>query len=1134
MPIWEEIDGNHDVIIEASAGTGKTYTLQHIVDHLVTQGNCKASEILLVTYTDKAAGELHDRIRTQLAKLPNGLPADFEEMTIGTIHSFCNKILTDYAFENHLPMQREIQGDTSNLIRQAVLNVLRGNDFLDGEGSLMVESQLKNDLTSFIDNLVAQVKDHKDDVPPPVENPILYENLCQAGRAVADRLAGRDLYQWAFEPYQNYINGNGKKGAENFYRDISVLFNELCNKNFTNCQIEFGILIQKISNANNQPTPQILKNAQANVNNATRLLAIDELAPWAELVEKSRFFHETTTSILSNQAYEEWQRLKAQQCTLSFDDMIQETRATIAREAAKENSPFLASIRKRYRIAMVDEFQDTDPAQWEIFQTLFSKANNPDGFLLVVGDPKQAIYSFRGADINTYNKAKGIIMPNMPGEQPFVLNQTFRSSEELIGEFNTLFGDDWFTNNDNIDYTPVAYPQGNEKFKDIKDKYGALCLLESAPAADIAASNRDRCLPVFAKHAVTEIQRLMGDEKAVIRVKNENGDYVIRHLQYRDFCFLVKAKADAKPIRRALNKAHIPFSFHKEPGIFDSTESESLLALFDFLADRKPGNLAAVLLTPFFHITPAGLAAATENPDPNVNDLFDKWGEYVCKRKWSLLFESFMNDTLLATPQENECEFDRLRAGTRQILDRLLGELGSSAMGIQEFAARLRQIRNQEKAASENAKPRAISSEKDRVGIITMHSSKGLEYPVVFVPYGWGSPRAGEKPDELRRLLYVALTRAEYRLYLPWSKDAGENGFGSKNAALLANEFLYNAIKRVLAQKGLSDQEAVNPANWATAFYGDATVEEMRRAAENAVSTAIPVPEEAPGIQIAGATRLRWDSASSLKHHVTVPKKSLEPPRRDPNDEVESDDKQKKPSTLLPYGNISGNVFHCIMETLCNNPDLENKPGFCKVGQAASWEDLVNENSPFLEIVRNAMRDNGLQNNQQDGDSTEKLLARIIWKTLRTQIAIGKHTFRLCEIPATDRRAEVKFVLNENTALELNQETNDCFNGSIDLIVRPKGKEGPFFILDWKTNYLSEYSEGTLAKAMIESGYDIQYKLYSLAASKWLTGKNTLGGIGFVFVRAAEKGDAPAIFAKDAENGFLEDASQTIKKAIHQ
>ena len=1110
--VCNQIHYDKDAIIEASAGTGKTYTLQSIVLKLLLEKTIDSvKNLLLVTYTEKAAGELKDKIRTVLEEA-GCLPSDFDEVTICTIHSFCRSLLTEYAFENRVPMQTEVCGSDADMIHQAVLKALHSEEYRNQQGPDFVELMTEAGLTA--DDLVAEIqKNFKSTDPMP----------------------------------ESVEKGRGKK---------------------------------KVS----------VRDCKAILVNALRPIA-------------QRMFHE----------------IKESTSVMTFDDLVERACKVVEDEAevekAGQKGVLLEAIRRKYRIALVDEFQDTDSKQWEIFKSIFSHnvnkiddgPNPKQGALLVVGDPKQAIYSFRGADVGAYLAAKNEITGGDDGKVKR-LDTTYRSSPKLVAAFNKIFGENigtdhsWFEDmkegSGSIDYKAVdPPPPETKKFDgiDYHSEFGEpVERLESMSgdkppktpsSANSGYGNRACCLPEFLCNAAREIKRLVSLKPAAYTTVDKDTGAVVPHtFSYRDMCILVRGHADADKAREILAAANIPFSIYKEQGIYASAEAEALLTLFDFLSvPSRRGRLEALLLTPLFGYSPDQLEARRKQEDRGFSKQLDAWQELVSKKEWSKLFESVMNDTLLAHPSKDDPDFDRSWAATRQILDKLLESVGRKAQTIDEFADVLRFWRQDDKHAGEDGALRRKESEADRVQIMTMHVSKGLEYPVVFIAWGFGKlgsqAREGEKDAAIReekRLLYVALTRAEHKLYLPWSQWAlhrrmkknrageivdewDETGIGSVGSALL----IPNAEKLTASQKN-PDLGFLARGIRALFKSDDAAKEAVIRVSERAKTAESAIKEKASvekeeetkvggdgndadaGIKVyeldaKALARQKIDNDSYSSVHRKA-KKNVESAADGGKDDENHDDvaSQKKEKTLLPRNNISGDVFHEIMETLCNNDDSDGKtPGFCTVG-GLDPDDLA-QKKDLLDLIRKTMRKHQVDSQKgANGDTTERVLARMAWRALNVPIVIGGRTIVLRIIGASNRRAELEFVVNRANVLGDEVVTNDpqsesTFNGKIDLLVRPEGRDGPVYILDWKTNSLPSYGTETLGRAMTASDYHLQYQFYSQAVRYWLRGAE-LGGVAYMFVRAGEKsesleGDA-GVFVADAVAISQESCRAAIKNAL--
>jgi len=1078
--VWNQLDYEHDALIEASAGTGKTYALESIVLKLVEEKGYDATSILLVTFTEKAAGELKDRIRKALENA-KALPDNFDEMTIGTIHSFCRQLLSEYAFENGVPIKSEIGGDSDALVHKAVLEVLLDKEFCD---------EYQGKLFEVLEDVkIKSVAELIEEVQGIVSNTSCAKLCASMESAIVARKT--------------------KKGTKDIRRKELLL--------------------------------KLVKRACA------------------------RF-----------------EELKNQAALLTFDDMVVRAAEVVTRVPLDEGEKsmqrrFFDSIRERYRVALVDEFQDTDAHQWDIFRTLFSSSGNKvegrnlkPGFLLVVGDPKQAIYSFRGADVKVYCAARD----KLAGQKKS-LDETFRSKKTLIDAFNVFFrdaddqdsGSDWFKNGvagAGIDYKDVFYPRrGNRKFDNLRAPMGeddAVLLLESMPTRISPSAygggcfgNKASCLPEFMEHAVREMIHLKGLNPAYW-TREEGAEERMHTFSYGDMCVLVETNNDAAVVRSVLAKYGIPYGQYKQQGLYESAEAEGVLALLDYLArPNGSGNRPALLISPIIGVHPSKLSKIPRTDASAFDKFIEGLQKLAADKEWNKLFERVMSDpcTALVRPAGDLSAFNRTRAAVRQIFDALLAEVGGIADSVSEFAAVLREWRKNDKAAGEDGPLFKKESEADRVQIMTMHASKGLQFPIVFIAYGFsnqikkGTPKEEEPAalEERRRLLYVALTRAEYRLYLPWSKRAwkwivektentkGENGkvvkdangnnvttvrqvpcsgIGSVGSALLVGDdpvqtrgFLGRAIQVYFEGKENS------------AFAPDRHLpgKQTELTAPHLVNGALSRPPF-DGISIPGlkSRRVQWDSFSSIPQGGTTGASDSQKTiasSGDPQQLPEPHDPTVKAKTSLPRSNVSGNVFHEIMETLCKNDADEGDVDFT----TACDEAMQGENSPLRELIRKAMNKNQLVNREVGGTTTEAVLLRMVQNVLSTPIRIGETEIVLKDIEKKNRLAEVEFVASEQQLLSnLPEDREGAMNGKIDLLVRVGDK---VFVLDWKTNSLSGYEEVSTRKAMDEAGYHLQYKIYSLAASEWVKPYGlTIGGVAYLFVRGGEVSNRCGVFAR--------------------
>jgi len=1153
--VWNKLQYDRDGIIEASAGTGKTYALQSIVLKLVADKKdpVDVKNILLVTFTEKAAGELKDRIRDILSEA-GLLSSDFDETMICTIHSFCREILSEYAFENRVPMQMEIGGANGDLIHSAVRTALMGDDFKARYGeaydAYMDAAELfsTDDLVTAVENALGECA--KLDQAPPTP-----QHLDDGMRRGFAEMASSTILDFNGIT----VNARAKEGFDNACASIAAAKEDLASADFA----AFARAVKECAANFKKMNPSVNGRGRG-----TRLFDVrPELKSFAEALSNVQaVISSQMVADLASFSWPVFKHLKDEAAMLTFDDLVTKAYRVIEDEARRETegkrSALMDSIRRRYRIALVDEFQDTNERQWTIFRSLFSSrvnriegdgASHPkQGFLLVVGDPKQSIYSFQGADVATYLAAKGRITKGEGTQPQQSLDKTFRSCKALVESFKNMFGENsgWFSGmeegGETIDYPEVGYPDGNERFLDLEDMTGrsAVTLLESLPRQlpDIESNrgapgygNMSMCLPIFMRNAAREMKRLCSLPVAYRTRDSKTGELTDRRIRYGDMCVLVRGNAGAKIVKRALAEMGIPYSHYKERGIYGSVEAEALIAFFDFLsAPERSGNLAALLVTPLFNIHPSELEAWLASGDKQLAGLVERWQELSAQRSWIALFESVMNDTALAHPAPNDYEYDRRWTACRQILDRLLAEKGRSALVPNDFAELLRAWRKDDQRAGEDGALRQKENEGDSVQIMTMHASKGLEFKAVFIASGFSKPKDGDSLEE-KRLYYVALTRAEHKLYLPWTQwdrhlrvNEEERGLGSSGSPLLGDGFLSRAILTSFAAEGKN-------AGKETVSLPAETMVDFSEKGDGASKQKGMRTPQVYDIGYLKHLRLQWDSFSSLCRHDATDK--VVPSVENETDEM-SDGRlpaQTPVATLLPRNNVSGNVFHEIMETLCGTDEAAGGTGFA-IG-AMPLDEVLADSGPLMSLVRRTMRRNVLGNQESGGDSTERSLARMVWRALNTCIEIGERKIYLKDIKYANRLAEVEFVIDEASVLDANTPRigdivrDGAFNGKIDLLIRPDGKDGPVYVLDWKTNTLADYGKASVEAAMAAAGYPLQFKLYSLAVARWL-GREALAGVAYLFVRGGEHGDKSGVYARTIDEKALECCRQSVLGAV--
>ncbi len=437
--------------IEASAGTGKTFTIAGLFLRLILEKNLSVRDILVVTYTVAATEELRHRIRRTLANalqaFTTGASDDpflgalvkkhasqredlaarldralygFDEAPIYTIHGFCQRVLKDRAFETGSLFDTELVTDQMPLLRQVVEDYWRRHFYQAGK--LPVIFALKHGLSP--EALLPLVRDSLSHPMLKLLSPVDDQDVT----SLATKLEGvfnslREVWHGEKDAIRGYF-GSGAKWANKPYNNDELMAEafrqvELClgAPEFPPSALDAlqtfrsSAIAKGVSKRAKLPAPQ------------HRFFDLcDELAKAVE--------HYLIGVKLQAVRYAqpELQRRKLELKIQFFDDLLSRVHAALG---AGGGSALATVLRRQYRAALIDEFQDTDPLQYDIFQRAFT---GPDSHLFLIGDPKQAIYGFRGADIFTYLKASG------RADRAYTLNENWRSESGLVRAVNTVFG----------------------------------------------------------------------------------------------------------------------------------------------------------------------------------------------------------------------------------------------------------------------------------------------------------------------------------------------------------------------------------------------------------------------------------------------------------------------------------------------------------------------------------------------------------------------------------------------------------------------------------------------------------------------------------------------------------------------
>ena len=827
-------------LIEASAGTGKTYAIAGLFIRLIVEEKMPVSQILIVTFTKAATEELKERIRDKLAEANDAFDrgchsdafldglakknqgqkeasslihramAEFDDASIFTIHGFCSRILSDNAFESENLFDMELAPENESLTREIAEDFWRQQFYFE-PGEVIAHALSKQIAgPDYYEKLFQSVKTPGVEIIPEIEKPALlflktYQASLERLRSAwpASRSEVKALFYNA-SLSASVFGGMTPSGAARFSKrdlKISALMEEM--DRFVDPESLGFPLFKSFENFTATKIEASVKKKCPLVSHPIFDMC-DELRRQADALgaEMDRYLLFLDVQFITFARTEMVKRKKTSRVK-SFDDLLTGAWDALANE---KNPAFAAEIREKYDAALIDEFQDTDFLQYDIFQRLFS---SPDKTLFMIGDPKQAIYGFRGADVFSYMKAA------KEAPRRYTLIGNWRSEPGLIRGVNAIFSppskrpflfeeiafseavpgkaaaDSSHKNCGDASLPPDGEPLENRS--DIQTP-GSLKLWY-LPSENLAGKNgwiaKGDASSALTVCVANEVAKLIGGRKNPAKP----GDIAV----------LVRTNRQAKQMRQAFFEKNIPATLYNSGNIFESHEAFEMQTIMAAIAN--PGNrrlLVAALATEMMGVT-------GEEMDPEASDLFDQGSRLGEMEKYRKLWKTRGFISMFNALMDKENMRARLLSfpgGERRLTNLLhLSELiqEASASRGEDINGLLRWLRETRSSpGSEGAQIQLrLESDANAVTIATIHKCKGLEYPIVFCPFSWeglGPPRRpamfhddensrrlvcdlgseeleknslmnqNEAFAENLRLLYVALTRAKSLCHLFWGR----------------------------------------------------------------------------------------------------------------------------------------------------------------------------------------------------------------------------------------------------------------------------------------------------------------------------------------------------------------------------
>ena len=1208
-----ETSGLH--LIEASAGTGKTWTITALYILLLLEQRMRPEEILVVTYTKSATGELRDRIRTRISdtlelytsgrpprdgleeallttrctdgetatKLLTRALYSFDDAAIFTIHGFCQRALMENAFESGSLFDTEMISDQSTILRDVCDDFWRTHIMTEGDGFLKRLTAEGYTPGKLADPFRGHFQNPDLGVIPAAAAPDLAAIIAGCERLVPDlartwqterdaiiqQLFQANLSQTSYKPTQ--IDA-AAYGLDRWLAagDASAPCPGM--KLFTTAGVQAG---QK--KGSTLPTHPFFGLCQQ----------MHEELQQVDLAYKQRLIHHQTA--LQTWIRKELADRKRSMNLRCYDDLLLDLHRALTGDSGGQ---LAHNLRLRYHAALIDEFQDTDPLQWQIFSHLAGLPAKPshtslphphpnpppegegiletllplqgggregDGVesrshihtllssypLFLIGDPKQAIYSFRGADIFAYIAAGQAV--EVRNRSTLVTNR--RSVSPLVTAVNAIFeGVDAPFLCQDIGFTPVrsGRDEGHQLLRNGQP-------LEH-PLQFWVYSRTDQSQAVKKKEACGSIVRTVAEEIARLL----DGSYEIcdkkgqRRVAPGDVAVLVKAHYQADLVQAALSAIGIPSVQHGSATIFESIEALDMLRILRAVHEPSRERLVReALLTGSMGLSAnevSGFLTPGDDSGP-----WDAWLLHFRKLHDAALAGGVISMAELLLGECGLRQRSLARSGGERVLTNLLQCIELLHQAEQEHVGGLEALllwleRRIAADVEDETTLLRLETDENAVQLATIHASKGLEYPIVFLPFAWDAPsnRNGqtlfhgadgaltldlgsdrleehkaqtnqERAAEAARLLYVAVTRAEFLCYIAWGgiRDAHASPlFKLLHGTTVkdAKQFRSYPDKNILSD--ITDRGAQAPGLAASFMPLDSPAPRYHPASEN-----MPVPV-CRTLRQAIANDWRVTSFSGI---VAGSERAQQPRDYDalaiaqPETVTVEPDYHPDGRTIFdfPRGAAAGTCLHEIFERL----------------DFAALSD-----THITQISRSCLLSNGYQ------EQWLPAVAAMITAVTHSPLIADRPAFTLAHLSAAAWQTEMEFflpiaqlspdrlqalfdgVLDQSlhghfpellAALDFRQ-SRGMLHGFMDMVFM---HEGRYYIIDWKSNHLGhscqQYSPADLTRSMADHAYILQYHLYSLALDRLLRHRlpgydfeTHFGGAIYVFLRGVS-GETP-------------------------
>ena len=1144
------LSGRH--IIEASAGTGKTYNITELYIRILLGKKLMPKNILVMTFTKDATQEIIGRVEKKLREvlvsimkepyelsiegekviITNGddnyrylkrALLEIDEATIFTIHGFCKKVLSEQAFASGIEMDITMEIDTFGTLEKVVEQYFRKHINFNKEKFELLRSQDCHTPDKFLDrNKLRNV-------------------MLSSYEIVADTIISIEDINQAKKQQLELFKSN-EKIVNDFLSKLGK--GELEGKRIK----EYHQVIEWLNTVDNISFPQnisIITNGNKIRGNDIKpiFIGVKELTELCSDFQRSKAFN--LIMQICRSVRNKFQQAKQQASVMDFGDLI-----TKLNESVQYSPDLVKTLQQQYPVAMIDEFQDTDAEQYEILDAIYPKlCSTNDNLFLMIGDPKQAIYGFRGGDIFTYLKAK----ESCDEQNRWSMDTNWRSTTGMIAAYNRLFYKDNLTVENagknvfgaGIDYQ-VVKPSLKIEAIDFKDNLDAVNYFYYKVDDDNVGSTSVKLTEYVANEVVSLLDRKV--------------------IQEKDIAILVESGTQAVLIQDALkNKGLTAVYLSQREQVYKSVEAQELLYLMEGLHDFDNSNALKRALSTSL------LGGSAERFIDYQSDDTQVWSDEIESAK--LLYSRWQKHGFMALIVEVIHTKMQLRQDNKyRVITNILhlAELIKIAENKYKHPNQLIKWYREQIAGSENNSEAELRLESDEnlIKIVTIHGSKGLEYPVVFVPfasktntkkfhtknfnkyydkesaqtvYKLGKDEEvktlvdQEIIDESKRLLYVAITRASQRCYIGVAKfkdseksplaqflDYQKDDWAGKVSAITTNsdnhsklvdvkqcQYLHSSSLKEVEMKSLVDSNlyaetiSLTNDNWQMLSFSKITKDNHQSIGLEKEDDELEATGEAQEVAKPRASldfRFRAKKGADIGNlmHNVLEHTDFSSGKID-EDILKAQFNRYKVVVEDDYSSLKEWLEECLVAPIkCINYSLE---------------DII----PLRQSVTT------IPSSQREMTFNLKNIPNN--KTLKEPefyFPIKKDNLykaQLIKVLSKYRKESGSYSYNAQS-IEINLDSISNYkifgmlHGFIDLIFERNGK---YFVADYKSNYLGDnledYNQQSMSEKNSANFYDLQYLIYTVALDKYLQQSlnnysydEHFGGVYYFYLRGFKGG----------------------------